>query len=65
MNRLVKEDRSPSQNLLRLSDWFRRPSIIEQADNMDDLTRGLADQPEQNRDEFYDHEVTMQLKYLL
>lgn len=34
-----------------------KPSIIEQADNMDALTRGLADQPEQASDQFYDHEV--------
>ncbi|XP_063992692.1 peroxidase-like isoform X2 [Diachasmimorpha longicaudata] len=57
--KLVMEDRSASQSLLRLSDWFMRPSIIEQADNMDALTRGLADQPEQNRDEFYDREITV------
>ncbi|XP_015118166.1 peroxidase [Diachasma alloeum] len=57
--KLVMEDRSPSQSLLRLSDWFMRPSIIEQVDNMDALTRGLADQPEQTRDEFYDREITL------
>lgn len=56
-SRLVQENRSPSQTLLRLSDWFLRPSVIEQANNMDALTRGLADQPEQARDPFYDHEV--------
>lgn len=56
--RLVDEKRSPSSHkFLRLSDWFLRPSIIAKADNLDDLTRGLADQPEQTRDEFYDHEV--------
>ncbi|XP_053597981.1 peroxidase [Microplitis demolitor] len=58
--KLVQENRV-SRGLLRLSDWFMRPGIIEQADNMDDLTRGLADQPEQARDEYYDHEVTLYL----
>ncbi|KAK0094752.1 hypothetical protein PV326_010089 [Microctonus aethiopoides] len=57
--KLVDEKRSPSSHkFLRLSDWFLRPSIIAKADNLDDLTRGLADQPEQTRDEFYDHEIT-------
>uniref|UniRef100_A0A0C9QVC3 Pxd_0 protein n=1 Tax=Fopius arisanus TaxID=64838 RepID=A0A0C9QVC3_9HYME len=57
--KLIMEDRSASPSLLRLSDWFMRPSIIEQANNMDALTRGLADQPEQIRDEFYDREITV------
>lgn len=42
-----------------------RPGIIEQADNMDDLTRGLADQPEQARDEYYDHEVILDFFFLI
>ncbi|XP_034944440.1 peroxidase-like [Chelonus insularis] len=58
--KLIAEDRS-SQKSLRLSDWFQKPGIIEQANNMDDLTRGLADQPEQARNEYYDHEITLYL----
>lgn len=53
----MQENRS-TKGLLRISDWFFRPGIIEQGDNMDDLTRGLSDQPEQARDEYYDHEVS-------
>ncbi|KAG8035072.1 hypothetical protein G9C98_001562 [Cotesia typhae] len=58
--KLVQENRS-TKGLLRISDWFFRPGIIEQGDNIDDLTRGLSDQPEQARDEYYDHEITLYL----
>lgn len=55
---LVTEGRrySPFASL-RMSDHFNRPSIIEKANNMDDLTRGLAYQPQSNTDEFFDQEV--------
>jgi len=58
--KLVAENRS-SRNALRLSDWFMRPGIIERSNNMDDLTRGLADQPEEAQDEYYDKEITLYL----
>lgn len=34
-----------------------RPGIIEVSNNMDDLTRGMATQPQQAQDEYYDKEV--------
>lgn len=42
---------------LRLSDHFNRPGIIEKGNNLDDLTRGLAYQPQSNTDEYFDKEV--------
>lgn len=42
---------------LRLSDHFNRPGIIEKGNNLDDLTRGLAYQPQSNTDVFFDKEV--------
>lgn len=53
---LISEIRS-SLGSLRLSDWFNRPVIIEQNDNYDSLTRGLATQPEQLTDNNYDPEI--------
>ncbi|KAK9723435.1 hypothetical protein QE152_g19233 [Popillia japonica] len=54
---LVGEMRNPMGNL-RLSDWFNRPVIIEQGDNFDSLTRGMASQPELKSDQFHDSEIT-------
>lgn len=54
---LVGEMRNPMGNL-RLSDWFNRPVIIEQGDNFDSLTRGMASQPELKSDQFHDSEVS-------
>lgn len=59
-NRLVTENRF-SRDALRLSDWYFRPGIIERGNNMDDLTRGLADQPEESQDEYYDKEAGFML----
>lgn len=42
---------------LRLSDHFNRPGIIEKANNLDDLTRGLATQPQREADVYFDEEV--------
>lgn len=53
---LVTEHRNSYSNL-RLSDWFNRPVILEQGNNFDDLTRGLATQPELNSDPYSDSEV--------
>ncbi|XP_026472426.1 peroxidase-like [Ctenocephalides felis] len=53
---LVSEHRN-SFGGLRLSDWFNRPVIIEQANNMDDLTRGLATQPQALTDQKFDPEI--------
>ncbi|XP_015832935.2 peroxidase [Tribolium castaneum] len=54
---LVNEHRSSYGNL-RLSDWFNRPAIVEQGDNFDELTRGLATQPELASDPYHDSEIT-------
>lgn len=53
---LVNEQRF-SNDALRLSDHFNRPGIIEECDNMDDLTRGMSYQPEKASDQFFDAEV--------
>lgn len=53
---LVKEDRF-SHSALRLSTYMNKPSIIEENDNMDDLTRGMSFQPEKASDQFFDAEV--------
>lgn len=42
-----------------MSDWFNRPAIIEQGDNYNDLTRGLATQPELKSDIYHDSEVRL------
>ncbi|XP_012238866.1 peroxidase isoform X2 [Bombus impatiens] len=54
---LVNEQRF-SNDALRLSDHFNRPGIIEECDNMDDLTRGMSYQPEKASDQFFDAEIT-------
>lgn len=53
---LVTERRNSYSNI-RLSDWFNRPVILEQGTNFDDLSRGLATQPELDSDRFFDSEV--------
>ncbi|XP_012141532.2 peroxidase [Megachile rotundata] len=50
-----------SNGALRLSDHFNRPEIIEQNNNMDDLTRGLSYQPQKASDQFFDEEITQYL----
>lgn len=57
MRRLINEHRQ-ANGAIRLSDWFNRPSIIEEGDNFDDLTRGLGTQPEKDSDQFFDSEIT-------
>lgn len=42
---------------VRLSDWFNRPVLLEQGDNFDSLTRGMASQAELKSDQFHDSEV--------
>ncbi|CAK9801255.1 Pxd [Anthophora quadrimaculata] len=54
---LVTEHRS-SNGALRLSDHFNRPGIIEECNNMDDLTRGMAYQQEKASDQYFDAEIT-------
>uniref|UniRef100_A0A146M0F8 Peroxidase n=1 Tax=Lygus hesperus TaxID=30085 RepID=A0A146M0F8_LYGHE len=43
---------------LRLSDFFNRPGVIEEGDNMDSLTRGLATQNQEEVDPFLTSEIT-------
>ncbi|KAK9306660.1 hypothetical protein QLX08_002738 [Tetragonisca angustula] len=57
---LVKEDRS-SNAALRLSTYMNKPSVIEENDNMADLTRGLSFQSEKASDQFFDAEITRYL----
>ncbi|XP_022901583.2 peroxidase-like isoform X1 [Onthophagus taurus] len=54
---LVGEYRNNMGNI-RMSDWFNRPAVLEQGTNFDDLTRGMASQPELKSDRFHDSEIT-------
>ncbi|XP_076625246.1 peroxidase [Colletes latitarsis] len=54
---LVTEHRF-TNGALRLSDHFNRPGVIEERNNMDDLTRGMAYQPEKASDQYFDAEIT-------
>lgn len=42
---------------IRLSDWFNKPLVLELGSNFEDLTRGMATQPELKSDKFHDSEV--------
>lgn len=56
--RLVDEPRyAYSYNALRLSDHFNRPGVIEEDGNLDKLTRGMAFQPQEESDQWFDKEV--------
>lgn len=54
---LVTENRF-TNGALRLSDHFNRPGVIEEGNNMDDLTRGMSYQPEKASDQYFDAEIT-------
>lgn len=54
---LIGEQRG-SYGAFRLSDFFNRPGIIEDGDNMDKLTRGMATQSQEEVDPFITSEVT-------
>ncbi|OXU24803.1 hypothetical protein TSAR_007677, partial [Trichomalopsis sarcophagae] len=56
---LVDEPRyAYSYNALRLSDHFNRPGVIEEDGNLDKLTRGMAFQPQEESDQWFDKEIT-------
>ncbi|XP_053983301.1 peroxidase-like isoform X1 [Hylaeus volcanicus] len=57
---LVSEHRY-TNGALRLSNHFNRPAVIEDRNNMDDLTRGMAFQPQKASDQFFDEEITQYL----
>lgn len=58
LDSLVMENRQVSPFYsLRLSDHFNRPGIIEKGNNLDDLARGLATQPQRDSDMYFDEEV--------
>lgn len=54
---LVSENRF-SDGAVRISDYFNRPIIIEQNDNMDELTRGMSYQSQKASDQYFDPEVS-------
>ncbi|CAA9993292.1 unnamed protein product [Nesidiocoris tenuis] len=54
---LISEKRS-SYGALRLSDYLNKPGVIEDGDNMDSLTRGLATQNQEEVDPFLTSEIT-------
>jgi hypothetical protein len=55
---LVDEHRySYSYNSMRLSDHFNRPGVIEENENLDKLSRGMAFQPQEESDQWIDREV--------
>ncbi|CAH0549819.1 unnamed protein product [Brassicogethes aeneus] len=55
--KLVLESRL-SFSKVRLSSWLNRPSILEEENNFDDLSRGLATQSEYLADAFHTSEIT-------
>ncbi|XP_014367783.2 peroxidase isoform X1 [Papilio machaon] len=57
---IVKENRN-LERTLRLSDWYNRPSVIEEPDAFDGLARGLSYQPEDKADQYFDEETTQYL----
>lgn len=61
---LVNEHRF-TNGALRLSDHFNRPGIIEECNNMADLTRGMSYQPEKASDQYFDAEVREAFEYIL
>ncbi|XP_031834050.1 peroxidase isoform X2 [Nomia melanderi] len=50
-----------SNGALRLSNYFNRPGIIEEYNNMDGLTRGMSYQPQKASDQYFDEEITQYL----
>ena len=52
------EEHRQTYGSLRLSDVFNRPAVLEQGDGMDDLSRGLATQPELASDQWFTSEIT-------
>ncbi|XP_047531576.1 peroxidase isoform X1 [Vanessa atalanta] len=55
--KLVTESRHLA-GIVRLSDWFNRPLLIELENAFDDLTRGLTYQAQDFSDQFWDSEIT-------
>jgi hypothetical protein len=60
---LIGEERSV-HGALRLSDFFNRPGVIEEGDNMDQLTRGMSTQNQEQVDPFFTSEVMSIIKYI-
>lgn len=58
--RLFTERRS-IKGALRLSDFFNSPGIVEEGDNLDQLTRGMATQNQENVDPFITTEVSFEI----
>ncbi|CAH2243362.1 jg21402 [Pararge aegeria aegeria] len=54
---LISENRHLA-GIVRLSDWFNRPLLVELENAFDDLTRGLTYQPQDYSDQFWDSEIT-------
>ncbi|XP_023933907.2 peroxidase isoform X2 [Bicyclus anynana] len=54
---LISENRRLA-GIVRLSDWFNRPLLVELENAFDDLTRGLTFQPQDYSDQFWDSEIT-------
>ncbi|XP_013174180.1 PREDICTED: peroxidase-like isoform X2 [Papilio xuthus] len=57
---IVKENRI-LQRTIRLSDWYNRPSVIEEPDAFDGLARGLSYQSEDRADQYFDAETSQYL----
>ncbi|XP_041968112.1 peroxidase-like [Aricia agestis] len=54
---LAMENRQVS-SVVRMSDWFNRPLLLELYNSFDDLTRGLTAQPQDFSDQSWDSEIT-------
>lgn len=55
--KLITDNRY-STGVIRLSDHFNNPTVLESSNNFDDLTRGMATQPQQATDKFHTSEIT-------
>ncbi|KAK6617631.1 hypothetical protein RUM44_005219 [Polyplax serrata] len=54
---LITENRY-NHGSIRLSDHYNDPTVLEESNNFDDLTRGLSSQPQRATDKFHTSEIT-------
>ncbi|XP_051159768.1 peroxidase-like [Leptopilina boulardi] len=58
---MVNENRDPPHGKANVNNLFNNPTIIEKGDNYDCLMRGLASQPQEGADQYYDKMFTVDL----
>ncbi|XP_043462015.1 peroxidase-like [Leptopilina heterotoma] len=55
---MINEKRDPPHGKAIVNNVFNNPTIVEKGDNYDCLMRGLATQPQEGADQYYDKMVT-------